>query len=101
MASSRQLRTAQIASLLKNNRAPEICDNESEGEDCVTQDQLRSDVEDEVVDYVDCSNDSAGQETLDNDGTCTESTNTYILAHLKSFIEIMSPLEISSEITNF
>ncbi|CAG5017341.1 unnamed protein product [Parnassius apollo] len=78
MASSRQLRTDEIASFLENTSDSETCDTDSGEEDCMTYDEVRSDVEDEVVDSLECSNESASQETLQNDDTSIESTNTDI-----------------------
>lgn len=66
-----------IASPLENNSDSKICDTDSEEEDCVTHEVVRSD---EVVDFVECLNDSASQVTGENYAASSELSQRLLLS---------------------
>lgn len=75
MAFSRGLNPDEIASILENEDDFSSHDTKSEEEDCVTQDDIRSDIKEEMVDYEEITIQTTRQEDPKSPISSPESPN--------------------------
>ncbi|CAB3250908.1 unnamed protein product [Arctia plantaginis] len=81
MGSRQHLNQDEIASMLENNDDYSPLDSDSEQEDCLVEDDVRSDNEDAMVDFTEDTSPTSRQDDPENHVASLESTNLEIALH--------------------
>lgn len=78
MASRRELNIDEIVSILENDDDSSPQDSDSDEDDCVSQDDVRSDVEDAMVDFIEETGSLNNQEDSETSVVSPESSNVEV-----------------------